>query len=117
MTDDHQHWITGFVHHQSEQAENLHNHCQHGSSKIAVHISTTISQAVKCNPTLTPSEIQIGKGIGFVPAAVDDASSHLGKISTVISRTKKMTPTCSQKWYVENFEHIAYEIDALIVNR
>ena len=105
-------WVAGLVRNQNESTDNLHNHPMHGASKISAHVSTTISQAVKANPSLTPSDIQTGKGIGFIPAAVDGASSHLGKISRIVSKTRQQSPLLSHKWSVEDFENIADEIDA-----
>ena len=45
----------------------------------------------RCYTSANPSEIACGKGIGFIPSAVDQASSHTGKVSQEIkSRTKQL---------------------------
>ena len=37
--------------------------------------------AITNNPALTPTDIAHGKGLGFIPSAVDGACSHSGKVS------------------------------------
>ena len=109
---DKRRWIAGLVHNQNEPTDNLHNHTVHGSSKISAHVSKTISHAVKANPSLRPSDILTGKGVGFIPPAVDGASSHLGKISRIVNKARQESPLLSHKWSIEEFENIADEIDA-----
>ena len=36
--------------------------------------------AITSNPTLTPLDVTCGKGLGFIPSAVDAACSHPGKV-------------------------------------
>ena len=50
--------------------------------------------------------------MNFVPSAVDGASSHLGKISRIVTNARKQSPMYTSKWSVEEFEHIADEIDS-----
>ena len=89
---DKRRWIAGLVRNQNEPTGNLHNHTVHGSSKISAHVSKTISHAVKANPLLIPSDILTGKGVGFIPPAVDGASSHLGKISRIVNNARQESP-------------------------
>ena len=44
--------------------------------------------AISANPALKPSELACGKGLRFIPSAVDDASSHAGKVSHEIKKQK-----------------------------
>ena len=63
------------------------------------------------NPTLTPSEVASGKGMGFIPSAVDSASSHLGRILREINKGKGTLGLNSRKWLPCEFECITDEID------
>ena len=97
---------------QSKQATcNLHNHKIHGPSKIAQCVKEKISEAVTNNHALTPTDISCGKGFGFIPAAVDSASSHSGKISYEVTKTKVKTGIKEKYWSPSNFEHEADIID------
>ena len=73
-----------------KRSDNLHNHHLHGASKISVCIKSKIDAAVTANPSLTPSDIACGKGLGFLPAAVDGASCHSGKMSLVVKKAKEI---------------------------
>ncbi len=57
--------------------------------KIAQCVKEKIHSAVAANPTLTPTDIASGKGVGFVPSAVDVASSHLGKVAREVKKAKE----------------------------
>ena len=105
------HWVAGLVRYQKEPQKNLHNHLMHGSSKISAYVSNTVSHAVKSNPSLTSFDIQTGNGVGFVPAAVDSASSHLGKISTIVGKSRQQSPLLSHKWSIDEFDTMANDID------
>ena len=52
-------------------------------------IKEKVNNAISANPALMPSEMACGKGIGFVPSVVDQASSHTGKISQEIKKTER----------------------------
>ena len=69
-------WFGGLVRCQKSSTDNLHNHKLHAANRIAQCIKERIGAAVSTNPALTPSDIACGKGIGFIPSAVDGASSH-----------------------------------------
>lgn len=43
-----------------------------------------ILKTVEVNPTLKPSDIACGIGVGFVPSAMDGASSHVGKVARAV---------------------------------
>lgn len=77
------------MHCQKDLSDNLHNHHLHGASKISVCIKSKIASVVTANPSLTPSDIACGKGLGFLPAAVDGASCHSGKSSLVVKKAKE----------------------------
>ena len=47
---------------------------------------------------LTPSEIARGNGIGFIPYAVDQASSHIGKVLQKIKKTKQSKGLNDKNW-------------------
>ena len=86
---------------------NLHNHKIHGSNKIAQCIKEKINNAISANPALTPSEIAYGKGIGFIPSAVDQASSYTRKVSQEIKKTERN----DKNWSPMNFEETVSEFD------
>ena len=70
-----------------------------------------ITHAISANPALTPSEIACGKGLGFIPSAVDGASSHTGKVSQEIRKTKQRKGLMDKDWSPMNFEEVADTID------
>ena len=87
------------------------NHKIHGPSKIAQCVKDKISEAVTSNHALTPTDISCGKGLGFIPAAVDSASSHSGNISYEVTKTKVKTGIKQKYWFPSKFEHEADIID------
>ena len=110
-SSDGRRWFGGIVRSQKAPTENLHNHKVHGSTKIAQCVKEKINDAIIANPALTPSEIACGKGIGFIPSAVDQASSHTGKVSQEIKRTKRVKGMSDKSWSPMSFEETANEID------
>jgi len=40
------------------------------------------------NVSLKPSEVSRGKGLGYIPAAVDPACAHMERLSSVISKAR-----------------------------
>lgn len=84
----------------------------HGACKVASSVLQEITQAVINNPSLLPTDVSKGKGLKFVPSAVDGASAHLGKVSRIVTNARKLSPAYSSKWSVEEFETIADEIDS-----
>ena len=80
----------GLLRCQKDPSDNLHNHLLHGATKISQCIKSKIDSAVTADPSLTPySDIASGKGPGFLPAAVDGASCHSGKVSLIIKKAKE----------------------------
>ena len=108
---DRRQWLGGIVRNQKEAAKNLHNHSLHGSTKISQFVKDNISAAESLNPSLQPNDVANGKGIPFVPSAVDAACSHLGKVSREIRRVKSTKGLTSKPWIPSKFEEVAEEID------
>ena len=73
-------------------------------------VKESIAEATLINPTIKPSDIAKGKGIPFVPSAIDQASAHIGRISREVQRAKKTTNS-GTSWRVTDFETVADEID------
>ena len=111
-SDDHRRWFGGIVRCQKGATENLHNHPIHASNKIAQCVKEKISAAAAtANPTLTPSDIAHGKGVGFIPSAVDKTSTHTGKISEQIRKTKQQKGLSDKDWSPMDFEQTADFVD------
>ena len=105
---DSRRWFGGIVRCQKAASRNLHNHVIHASSRIAQCVKEKITGAIS---TLTPSEISCEKGLGFIPSAVDGASSHKGKVSQEIRKTKQRKGLMEKDWSPMNFEEVADTID------
>ena len=110
-SSDYRRWFGGIVRCQKAPAENLHNHRIHASTKIAQCIKEKIDHAITVNPALSPSDIVCGKGIGFIPSAVDSASCHTGKVSQEIKKTKQLKGLSDKNWSPMDFEETANVID------
>ena len=108
---DHRRWIGGIIRNQKEQSSNLHNHKLHGAFKICTFVQDKICNAIQSNLSLTATDISRGKGIGFIPSAVDSASSHLGRIAREVSKTKSAIGINNAEWSPCSFEDIADDID------
>ena len=109
--NDKRRWIGGLIRCPKESTDNLHNHSVHAPTAIAQCIKEKISKAVFLNPTLKPSDIACGKGVGFVPSAVDVPSSHLGKVTREVKKAKEMAGMTSKDWSPSEFEAVADKID------
>jgi len=57
--------------------------------KFLIVLKERIQLAVASNPTLTPTDIAGGKGVGFTASAVDVASSHLGRVAREAKKVKE----------------------------
>ena len=101
----------GIVRCQKSPSENLHNHKIHAANKISQSVKEKISDAISSNPALTPSDIACGKGLGFIPSAVDGASSHTGKVSQEIRKTKQKRGLLDHTWSPMTFEEVADTVD------
>ena len=108
---DKRRWFGGLVRRQKSATDNLHNHKLHAANRIAQCIKERIGAAVSTNPALTRSDIACGKGIVFIPSAVDGASSHTGKVSHEIHKTKKRKGFLDISWSPMNSETVADDID------
>ena len=78
---------------------------------MAKCVKEKISNAIYVNPSLTPSEIACGKGLGFIPSAINSASCHTGKVTQQIWKTKQMSGLLDKNWSPMVFEEIADVID------
>ena len=87
--NDNRRLIGGIVRNQKDRTKNLHNHKLHGAFKICNLVKDKISNAVQSNLSLTPTDISQSSGIGFIPSAVDTASSHLGRVAREVAKTKR----------------------------
>ena len=108
--DDHRRWILGFVRHQKAPTSNIHNHPIHAAAKMCSKVKESIAEATMVNPTIKPSDIAKGKGIPFVPSAIDQASAHIGRISREVQRAKKAT-NHGTTWRISDFEKVADDLD------
>lgn len=108
---DRRRWFGGLVRCQKESTKNLHNHKVHSASKIAQCIKEKINDAVSNNPALTCTDISCGKGLGFIPSAVDSACSHSGKVSYEVNKTKTKKGIKERDWCPMTFEDEADCID------
>ena len=104
---DNRRWIGGIVRCEKEPSVNHHNHPIHGAVKIAQCVKQKIHDAAKANRKLTLMQIATGTGMGYIPSAVESASSHLGKIA----RELKMGKCARNKR--QGFLHIASTIPKL----
>ena len=109
---DHRRWILGFVRQAKGPLTNLHNHPVHSPSHPLSKTVEDISNAAKANVTLKPSDISRGKGLGYIPAAVDKACASMDKISRVMKTSRNNSLSCSPSWDVTSFEAVADDIDA-----
>ena len=74
---DHRRWILGFVRQPKGLSNNLHiNHSIHSSSHPLTKTIEDIHNAATANTTLKPSDVSKGKGLGYIPAAVDRACAN-----------------------------------------
>ena len=111
--NDHRRWVFGFIRQQKSLVYtcSLHNHSIPGPSKMSRMVKATIQQSACVNPQLKPSHIAQGKGIPFIPGVVDEASTHIGRISREVRKGRQMG-TGGTSWEVSNFESVAEEIDS-----
>ena len=91
-------WIGGIVRNQKSSSSNLHNHPLHGSNKICSLVQDKICNAIQANPSLTPTDISLGTGIGFIPSAIDTASAHQGKVAREIVKKKTALGLKDKHW-------------------
>ena len=110
-SDDHRRWILAFVRQPKGSKESLHNHEVHSSSHLLTKTQEDIKEAAIANIALKPSEVCRGKGLGYIPAAVDRASASVERISSVMSKARNSSTLCNNKWEIALFEKVADGID------
>ena len=75
--------------HESKRCENsLHSHPMPGPSKINTYITEKIQTAVRMDDRLTATQVQQGKGLGFVPASADLAAAHVGCVRLELKKAR-----------------------------
>ena len=110
-SNDRRRWILAFVRQPKGPKESLHNHDVHSSSHLLAKTQEDISEAAVANISLKPSEVCRGKGLGYIPAAVDRASASIERISSVMSKARSSSALCNNKWDIASFEKMADCID------
>ena len=110
--DGNRRWIDGLVRCRKESTDNLHNHPLHGATKIAGYVKSKITDVhMNVNPSLTASDIVQGKGLPFIPSAVDGASSHIGKLAQIVKCGKEGSGLIQKHRSPIEFEELADSID------
>ena len=108
--DGNRRWIDGLVCCQKGSTDNLHNHPLHGATKIAGYAKSKITD-VHINQSLTASDIAQGKGLPFIPSAVDGASSHIGKPAQIVKCGKEGSGIIQKHRSPTEFEELADSFD------
>ena len=57
------------------------------------------------------SDIAQGKGLPFIPSAVDRASSHIGKLAQIVKCGKEGSGLIQKHWSPTEFEELADSVD------
>lgn len=70
-----------------------------------IHNAATTSTALK------PSNVSKGKGLGYIPAAVDRACANLDRVSRVRKKARNDSLACSMDWDVTSFEKVVDEME------
>ena len=70
----------------------IYSHTMPGPSKISTYIK--IQAAARMDDRLTATQVQQGKGLGFVPALADLAAAHVGRVRLELQKARAMD--CSQ---------------------
>ena len=60
--------------------KNLHNHKIHSPTAISAFVKESIFSAVTASPRLTAEDLAAGRGLQFIPGAVDNAATSKDKI-------------------------------------
>ena len=108
--DGNRRWIDGLVRCRKGSTNNLHNHPLHGATKIAGYAKSKITD-VHINSSLTASDIAQGKGLPFIPSAVDGASSHIGKFAQIVKCGKEGSGLIQKHRSPTEFEELADSTD------
>ena len=110
-SNDHRRWILGFVRQPKGSKGSLHNHNVHTSLHLLTKTQEDIQSAAVVNVSLKPSEISRGKGLGYIPAAVDRAYANMDRISNVMCKAQNNSVLCNAKWDIALLEKMANDID------
>ena len=108
---DHRRWIGGIVRNQRKHSSNLHSHPLHGGFKICSLVQEKVRNAIQSNPSLTPTDISLGTGIGFIPSAIDSASSHHGRMAREVAKKKIVMGLKDKNWSPCNLEDAVGTLD------
>ena len=110
-SNDHRRWILAFVRQPKGSKESLHNHDVHASSHLLAKTQEDIKNAALTNVSLKPSEVCRGKGLGYIPSAVDKASASVERVSSVMSKARSSSALCNAKWDIASLEKMADNSD------
>ena len=73
-------WIAGITVNNPPSSKNLHNHKIHSPTAISAFVKESIFSAVTASPRLTADDLAAGRGLQFIPGAVDNAATSKDKI-------------------------------------
>jgi len=73
-------WIAGIVVNNTTPTKNLHNHSIPSPSVVSTFVKHSIVSAVSASPHLTTDDLAAGRGLQFVPGAVDTAAASKDKL-------------------------------------
>ena len=73
-------------------------------------VMKAIQQSTSTNPQLKAKIIYQGKGLSFIPGAVDSASTHIGWIAQQVKKGRQMA-SGGTSWDIADFEVLANDID------
>ena len=73
-------------------------------------VKKAIQESASINPQLKAKQISQGKGLSFIPGAVDSASTHIGRVAQQVKKGRLMASGGSN-WDIGDFETIADDID------
>jgi len=73
-------WIAGIVVNNTTLTKNLHNHSIPSPSVVSTFVKHSIVSAVSASPRLTTDDLAAGRGLQFVPGAVDTAAASKDKL-------------------------------------
>ena len=69
-----------------------------------------IQQSASINLQLKAKQIYQGKGLPFIPGAVDNASTHIGRVAQQVKKGRVMASGGSS-WDIVDFETVADDVD------
>ena len=107
---DNRRWVMGYVRQQKVPTKNLHNHSIPRGTKMCSFLMKVIQQSASINPQLKAKQVSQGKGLPFIPGAVDSASTHTGQVAQQVKKGQQMASGGSS-WDIADFETVANDID------